>query len=140
MSQPETIETVSAASSSNARAPRATMTTRVSGLVGYNGNNTCSRGGGGGGGGGGGVSVVGVGVGDELEGACARRTVETKAGPNAPLCRFFNTTKGCQFGAHCRYRHVVGIASDAGTNTSTSTSTSPGMMSGGDYFIFISFF
>lgn len=94
-------------------------------------------------------------VGDELEGAAAGagpgpgpgpgavrvktsaaiRSVETKAGPNAALCRFFNTTKGCQFGAHCRYRHVIvnternhaasddGIRTSAGTGTGTGTST-----------------
>jgi hypothetical protein len=71
-------------------------------------------------------------IGEEAGERHGMMTVETKAGPNASCCRFFNTSKGCQFGAHCRYRHVIeknrdggGFADFSRGSCSTAAAASP---------------
>lgn len=73
-----------------------------------------------------------VASGDAQTAVAGEETVlKTRAGPDAPLCRFFNTHRGCQFGAQCRNRHVVTIT--AGPATTSGTSGRADASSGGSH-------
>lgn len=59
--------------------------------------------------------------------------IPTKASATAPLCRFFNTPRGCNFGSLCRNKHVArsGLASRADATDESLERAGLGFRAGG---------